>query len=96
MKNTTENSLNEFRNMSDRVRILESSSSTLAGLPAHEITYTSNLQGLNLTKSQIFTIVNNNIAYVVTFGAEESQFNKYLPAIKKMIDSIRIDQQATG
>ena len=92
----TENSLNEFRNMSKRVRILESSSTTLAGLPAHEITYTSNLQGLNLTKSQIFTIVNNNTAYVVTFGAEESQFNKYLPGIKKMIDSIRIDQQATG
>ena len=92
----SENSLNEFRNMSDEVRILESSSSTLAGLPAHEITFTSNLQGSNLTKSQIFTIVNNNTAYVVTFGAEESQFNKYLPAIKKMIDSIRIDQQATG
>ena len=92
----TENSLNEFHNMSKRVRILESSSTTLAGLPAHEITYTSNLQGLNLTKSQIFTIINNNTAYVVTFGAEESQFNKYLPGIKKIIDSIRIDQQATG
>jgi hypothetical protein len=92
----TDNSLNEFRNMSERVRILESSSSILAGLPAHEIIYTSSLQGMNLTKSQVFTIVNNNIAYVVSFGAEESQFNKYLPTMKKMIDSLRIDQQATG
>ena len=90
----TQNSLNAFRAISDRVRILESSSSTLSGLPANEIIYTSGLQNFDLKKMQIFTIVNDNTAYVVTFGAEESQFNKYNSVIMKMVNSIRINQQA--
>ena len=92
----TQNSLNGFRSMSDRISILESSPSTLSGLPAHEITYTSGLQNLTLKKMQIFTIINDNTAYVVTSGTEESQFNKYLPVIMKMVNSLRIDQQAIG
>ena len=90
----TQNSLNGFRSMSDRISILESSPSTLSGLPAHEITYTSGLQNLTLKKMQIFTIINDNTAYVVTFGTEESQFNKYMPVIMKMVNSLRINQQA--
>ena len=82
--------------MSDSIRILESSLSTLSGLPAHEIIYTSGLQNLNLKKMQIFTIVNENTTYVVTFGAEESQFNKYNSVIIKMVNFIRINQQAMG
>jgi serine/threonine-protein kinase len=74
--------------------VLESSPSTLSGLPAHEIIYSSSLENLNLKKMQIFTIVNDNTAYVVTFGAEESQFNKYMPLIMKMVNSISINQQA--
>ena len=90
----TQNSLNAFSTMSDTVRILESSPSTLSGFPAHEIIYSSSMENLNLKKLQIFTIVNDNTAYVVTFGAEESQFNKYNPVIMKMVNSIRINQQA--
>jgi hypothetical protein len=92
----TQNSLNAFRTMSDTIMVLESSPSTLSGLPAHEIIYSSGLQDLNLNlkKMQIFTIVSDNSAYVVTFGAEESQFNKYIPVIMKMVNSIRIDQEA--
>ena len=89
----TQNSLNAFRSMSDRISILESSPSTMSGLPAHEIIYTSGLQNLTLKKMQIFTIINDNTAYVVTFGAEESQFNKYMPVIMKMVNSLRINQQ---
>ena len=91
----TENSLNAFSSMSDRVMILGSSPSSLSGLPAQEIVYTSTLQNLSLKKMQLFTIVNSNMAYVVTFGAEATQFNKYVPEIRKMIDSVRIDQQVT-
>ena len=81
--------------MSDTVEIFESSPTTLSGLPAHEIVYTSSgIEGLNLKKMQLFTIVNNNMAYVFTFAAEEPQFNKYLPDIQKMISSIQINEQA--
>jgi eukaryotic-like serine/threonine-protein kinase len=90
----TQNSLNAFRSMSNGISILESSPSNLSGLPAHEIVYSSGLESLNLKKMQIFTIVNHNTAYVVTFGAEESQFNKYMPLIMNMVNSITIDQHA--
>jgi serine/threonine-protein kinase len=90
----TQNSLNAFSTMSDTIMVLESSPSTLSGLPAHEIIYSSILGNLNLKKMQIFTIVNDNTAYVVTFGAEQSQFNKYIPVIMKMVNSIRINQEA--
>jgi hypothetical protein len=90
----TQNSLNAFSTMSDTITVLESSPSTLSGFPAHEIIYSSGLENLNLKKMQIFTIVNENTAFVVTFGAEDSQFNKYIPLIMKMVDSIRINQQA--
>jgi PsbP-like protein len=90
----TQNSLNAFSTMSDTITVLESSPGTLSGFPAHELIYSSSLENLNLKKMQIFTIVNDNAAYVVTFGAEESQFNKYMPLIMKMVNSIRINQQA--
>jgi serine/threonine-protein kinase len=90
----TQNSLSAFSTMSDTIMVLESSPSTLSGFPAHEIIYSSSLENLNLKKMQFFTIVNDNTAYVVTFGAEESQFYKYIPVIMKMVDSIRISQQA--
>jgi hypothetical protein len=89
----TQNSLNAFSTMSDTIMVLESSPGTLSGFPAHEIIYSSSLENLNLKKMQIFTIVNDNMAYVVTFGAEESQFNKYMPLIMKMVNSITINQQ---
>ena len=40
---------------------------------------------------QVFTVVNNNTACVVTFGAEKSQYQKYLEDVEKLIKSIRID-----
>jgi hypothetical protein len=93
LEDYTQNSLEAFSRMSDRVIILESLPGSLSGLPAREIVYISTLQNLSLKKMQIFTIVNGNTAYVVTFGAEESQFNKYIPEIMRMVNSIRINQQ---
>ena len=90
----TQNSLNAFSTMSDTVTVIELSPSTLSGLPAHELIYSSTLGNLNLKKMQIFAIVNDNTSYIVTFGAEESQFDRYLPLIMKMVNSIRINQQA--
>jgi len=89
------NSLKAFGNMSDTIKISKSGKDTLAGLPAQQLEYTSTgIQGLNLKKMQVFTVVNNNTAYVVTFGAEESQYEKYLPDVEKMINSIKVDRDA--
>jgi hypothetical protein len=91
----TQNSVKAFNNMNDTIKITQSRSDTLAGLPAHKLEYTSSaFKGLNLKKMQVFTVVNNNTAYVVTYSAEDSQYDKNLPAIEKMIKSIKIDTNA--
>jgi len=90
-----ENSLKEFENMSDTVEIVESGESSLAGLPAEQLIYTSSaMEGINQKKMQVFTVVNNNTAYVVTFAAEESQYDKSVQDFEKMLNSIKIDREA--
>jgi serine/threonine-protein kinase len=91
----TQNSLKAFNNMSDTIKILKSSIDTLGGLPGHQLLYTSSgIQGLNLQKMQVFTVVNNNTAYVITYGAEQPEYQKNLQNIEKLIKSVKIDPEA--
>jgi hypothetical protein len=91
----TQNSLKAFNNMSDTIKITKSGKDTLAGLPAQQLLYTSTgIQGLNLEKMQVFTVVNNNTAYVVTFGAEAAEYDKNIQDVEKLINSIKIDRNA--
>ncbi len=91
----TQNSVKAFNNMSDTIKITKEGKDTLAGLPAYQLLYTSTgIPGLNLEKMQVFTVVNNNTAYVVTFGAEQDEYDKNIQDIEKMINSIKIDRNA--
>lgn len=91
----TDNSIKAFNNMSDTIKITKQGKDTLAGLPAHQLLYTSTgIPGLNLEKMQVFTVVNNNTAYVVTFGAEQAEYDKNIQDVQKMINSIKIDRNA--
>ena len=42
----------------------------------------------------VFTVLNNNAAYVVTFGAEQAEYDKNIQDIEKLINSIKIDREA--
>lgn len=91
----TSNSLKAFNNMSDTIKITKQGKDTLAGLPGHQLLYTSTgIPGLNLEKMQVFTVINNNTAYVVTFGAETAEYDKNIQDVEKMINSIKIDREA--
>jgi eukaryotic-like serine/threonine-protein kinase len=93
LRDYTENSLNTFRIMPN-IRLLQSFPNTLAGLPAYMVVYSENADGIDIQKMQIWTIVDNDTAYVVTFGAEQTQFSTYLPAVAQMINSIQIIKPA--
>jgi hypothetical protein len=81
--------------MSDAIKITKQGKDTLAGLPAHQLFYASTgIPGLNLEKMQVFTVINNNTAYVVTFGAETAEYDKNIQDVEKMINSIKIDRNA--
>jgi hypothetical protein len=91
----TANSEAAFKNMSDTIKITKSGKDTLAGLPAHQLLYTSTgIPGLNLEKMQVFTVVNNSTAYVVTYGAEQAEYDKNIQDVEKLINSIKIDRNA--
>jgi hypothetical protein len=91
----TANSVAAFTNMSDTIKITNQGKETLAGLPAHQLLYTSTgIPGLTLEKMQVFTVLNNNTAYVVTFGAEPAEYDKNIQDVEKMINSIKIDREA--
>jgi hypothetical protein len=68
------------------------------GTPAVEQTFSSkravldrNLKAvaLDLKMTQIYTLKNNK-AYVITYAAEYSNYDRSLPTIQKMLDSFRI------
>lgn len=91
----TANSVAAFTNMSDTIKITNQGKETLAGLPAHQLLYTSTgIPGLTLEKMQVFTVLNNNTAYVVTFGAEPAEYDKNIQDVEKMLNSIKIDREA--
>ncbi len=72
------------------IKIQESSPTTLAGQPANKIVYTDDrINGNKLKKIQVWTVVNNSKAYVITFASEDSKFADYLPEAQNILSSFK-------
>lgn len=72
------------------ISVTGSQNDTLSGFPAHQVNYTSTgIPGLMLAKTQVFTVINNT-AYVVTYGAEQNQYDNTIQDVEKLIDSVKI------
>ena len=63
--------------------------SVLAGLPAYNFTYTYVDGNVVLKDMELGTIKGSN-AYIVTYEAGTNEYNKYLPVLQKVIDSLQI------
>ena len=76
------------------MEISESSATTLAGNPAHKITF---LPGDQIAQNspvefkfmQIFTIIENKV-YSLSYNAEASKFSTHFNTIQQMLDSVKI------
>lgn len=68
----------------------DSRDSILSGQPAKMIEYTGRQGVYNLHILQTVTLIDGK-AYVVTFTAEEANYERYLPAAKRIIDSLAIE-----
>src|SRR5919107_1919212 len=66
--------------------LLESSATTLAGIPGYKIVFT-NIEGLKTM--QVWTIKDDK-AYIITYIAQEEDYEKELQIAQKMIDSFEI------
>lgn len=80
------------------MKISESSATTLAGNPAHKITFSPGDQiaqnsPVEFKFMQIFTIIGNKV-YSLSYNAEASKFSTHLDTIQQMLDSVKIQQQS--
>jgi hypothetical protein len=86
----TEAALGQVESFQD-FRLLNSSSTTLAGLPAHMILYTfTDESQTSLENLQVWTI-KDGIAYVITYGGTPEEFDSSLPTFRSVMDSFSIE-----
>jgi eukaryotic-like serine/threonine-protein kinase len=82
-------SVNEITQFFTDAIIHESYSTKLSNLPAHQVIYSGKEEGYNVKRMAVWTLKNNK-AYIITYTAEESQYDKYLKTAQKMINSLKI------
>jgi hypothetical protein len=74
----------------DNFQLLNSSSTTIGGLPAHMIVYTFTDGQTPLQNLQAWT-VKDGIAYIITYGGVPEEFDSSLPSIQSVLDSFRLE-----
>jgi hypothetical protein len=85
----TEAALGQVESFQD-FRLLNSSSTTLGGLPAHMIVYSFTDESQTpLENLQVWTI-KDGMAYVITYGGTPEEFDSSLPVFQSVMDSFRI------
>jgi hypothetical protein len=73
----------------ENFQLLNSTSTTLGGLPAHMIVYTFTDDQTPLQNLQAWT-VKDGMAYVLTYGGVPEEFESSLPALQSVLDSFRL------
>ncbi|MBW4641659.1 MAG: protein kinase [Goleter apudmare HA4340-LM2] len=82
-------SVNEITQFFTDVVILDSHATKLSDFPAHQVIYSGKEEGYNVKRMAVWTLRNNK-AYIITYKAEESQYDKHLQTAQQMIDSLKI------
>lgn len=85
----TNSRVNEITQFLTSPRIHESRSTKLANLTAHEVVYTEKQKQYSVKRMAVWTLKDNK-AYIVTYAAEESQYDAFLKTAQEMINSLEI------
>jgi hypothetical protein len=72
-------------------RLLNSSSTTLGGLPANLIVYTFTDESQTPLQNLQVWAVKDGMAYVITYGGTPEEFDSSLPAFQSIIDSFSLE-----
>ena len=73
----------------DNFQLLNSSSTTIGGLPGHMIVYTFTDGQTPLQNLQAWT-VKDGIAYILTYGGVPEEFDSSLPSMQSVLDSFSL------
>ena len=87
----TTSTINSLEESAD-IDIANSSSTTLAGIPAYTVKYffSKPVIPVDLLVMQIWTVKNDKL-YSIVFTAQSDKFDDYEPIIQRMINSLEID-----
>jgi phosphotransacetylase len=82
------------------IQTSESSDFTLAGKPGHRIVFsppeprgqeTQDTPQVSIRIMQTWTTIDNKV-YLLSYSAEDSKFQKYLPTVEQMLMSLQVQQ----
>lgn len=90
----TNSRVNEITQFLKNPRIHDSRSAKLANLPAHEVVYTGKQEQYNVKMMAVWTVKGSR-AYIVTYTAEESQYDAFLETAQAMINSLEIRENTS-
>jgi hypothetical protein len=86
----TEAGLGQVESFQD-FKLLNSSSTLLAGLPAHVIVYSFTDENLTPLQNLQAWTVKDGMAYVITYGGTPEEFESSLPVLNGVMDSFRLE-----
>jgi eukaryotic-like serine/threonine-protein kinase len=90
LQEVTKAQMSELKKTNPDLKISESSSTTLAGKPAHKVVFSATDNNQVKRKAlQLWTVVDNK-AILITYKAQPDKYSSYLPTIEKMINSFQI------
>ena len=90
LQEVTKVQMSELKKTNPDLKISESSSTTLAGKPAHKVVFSATDNDQVKRKAlQLWTVVDNK-AILITYKAQPDIYSSYLPTIEKMINSFQI------
>ena len=85
----TNSKVNEITQYLTNARIHVSRSTTLANQPAHEVVYSGKQEQYNVKRRAVW-LLKTNRAYIITYTADESQYDDFLKTVQEMINSLEI------
>jgi predicted secreted protein len=85
----TQNLIQEQEQSRHDFKLIDSTSTTLAGNPAHKIVFTSKIVQHEVKSMYVYTIKNNN-SYTVIYSAQSYRYPDSLGIVQQMIDSFEI------
>lgn len=90
LQEVTKVQISELKATNPKLKLLESTSTTLAGKPAHKVVFsaTDNNQ-VERKAMQLWTVIDDK-AILITYKAQPDKYSSYLPTIEKMINSLQV------
>ena len=85
----TNSKVNEITQYLTNARIHVSHSTKLANQPAHEVVYSGKQEQYSVKRRAVW-LLKNNKAYIITYTADESQYDDFLKTAQEMINSLEI------